>query len=160
MRKKILFISRSAMIAALYVALTWLSGLFGLSSGAIQFRLSEALCVLPVFSAAAIPGLAIGCLLANLLTGAVVWDVIFGPVATLLGACGAYLLRRYIYLSPLPTIAANVLIIPFVLRHAYSAPGSLPYLMATVGLGEIVCCGVLGILLLSAIRPIERRLFG
>lgn len=160
MKNKILYISRAAMIAALYVVLTELSNLFGLASGVIQFRLSEALCVLPVFSSAAIPGLTVGCIIANLLTGAPIWDVIFGPLATLIGAVGAYLLRRYIWLSPLPTIASNALIIPLVLRYAYSVNDAFIFLVATVGLGEIVCCGVLGTVLLIALKPVSRRLFG
>lgn len=160
MKKSILFLVRAAVIAALYVVLTWLSALVGLSSGAIQFRLSEALCVLPVFTAAAVPGLAVGCLLANLLTGAVVWDVIFGSLATLLGALGAYALRRWKYLAPIPTVAANVLIVPFVLRYAYSLEGTVPLFMLTVGIGEAVTCGGLGTLLTAALIKRSGKFFG
>ncbi|HOA84750.1 MAG TPA: QueT transporter family protein, partial [Bacillota bacterium] len=81
-KKSTLFIARAGIIAALYVALTFLSAAMGLASGVIQLRLSEALCVLPVFTPAAIPGLAVGCLIANFATGAVVLDVIFGSLAT------------------------------------------------------------------------------
>ncbi len=160
MKKSTLFLVRAAVIAALYVVLTWLSALVGLSSGAIQFRLSEALCVLPVFTAAAVPGLAVGCLLANLLTGAVVWDVIFGSLATLLGALGAYALRRWKYLAPIPTVAANVLIVPFVLRYAYSLEGTVPLFMLTVGIGEAVTCGGLGTLLTAALIKRSGKFFG
>lgn len=147
------------MTAALYVALTMLSHLFGLASGAIQFRISEALCVLPVFTAAAVPGLSVGCFLANLLTGAAIWDVIFGSLATLIGAYGAYLLRRLKYFAPLPTIISNVLIVPYVIKYAYSVDNGIPYLMLTVGIGEIVCAGALGILLILALKPVSRSLF-
>jgi uncharacterized membrane protein len=160
MKKSTLFLVRAAVIAALYVVLTWLSALVGLSSGAIQFRLSEALCVLPVFTAAAVPGLAVGCLLANLLTGAVVWDVIFGSLATLLGALGAYAMRWWKYLAPIPTVAANVLIVPFVLRYAYSLEGTVPLFMLTVGIGEAVTCGGLGTLLTTALIKRSGKLFG
>jgi len=143
-KKTTAYICRAAAVAAFYVILTELSALLGISSGIIQFRLSEMLCVLPAFMPAAIPGLAIGCFLSNLLTGCVIWDIIFGTVATLIGALGAYFLRKYRYLVPIPTIIANVVIIPFVLRWAYYAPGSIPFFMMTVGIGEIVCCGILG----------------
>ena len=86
-------LTQGAVIAALYVALTYLASLMGLSSGVIQVRLSEALCILPIFLPAAVPGLAVGCLLANALTGAVVMDIVLGPVATLAGALGTRLLR-------------------------------------------------------------------
>jgi len=146
-KKSTLFIARAGIIAALYVALTFLSAAMGLASGVIQLRLSEALCVLPVFTPAAIPGLAVGCLIANFATGAVVLDVIFGSLATLLGALGAWAMRRWKYLAPLPTILANMLIVPFVLKYAYSAGEAVPFMMLTVGIGEFFACGVLGTLL-------------
>lgn len=82
------------MIAALYVVLTYITNLLGLASGTIQVRFSEALCILPVFTPAAIPGLFIGCLISNLITGGIIWDIIFGSIATLLGALGTYFLRK------------------------------------------------------------------
>lgn len=160
MKKNLLYLTRAAVVAALYVVLTWLSALFGLSSGVIQIRLSEALCVLPVFTSAAIPGLAVGCFLANLLTGTVVWDVIFGSLATLLGALGAYFLRQRKYLAPLPTVVSNVLIIPFVLRYAYSIEGAIPFFMLTVGLGELISCALLGTMLTRALSRHSALLFG
>ena len=87
--KKVKFIVDAAVIAALYVVLTYLAAAFNLSSGVIQVRFSEALTILPVFTPAAIPGLFVGCILANALTGAVVIDVICGSIATLIGAVGA-----------------------------------------------------------------------
>ncbi len=160
MKKSTLLLTRAAVIAALYVVLTELSAIIGLSSGVIQFRLSEALCVLPVFTASAIPGLAVGCVLANLLTpGVVIWDVIFGSLATLLGALAAYALRRWKYLAPLPTIAANVLIIPLVLRYAYSIEGAIPFFMLTVGIGEAVMCGGLGTVLTVTLSRRAGKLF-
>lgn len=141
---KLRLMAQSAMIAALYVALTFLANAAGLASGAIQLRLSEALCVLPVFTSAAVPGLFLGCVLANLLTGAAIWDVVAGSVATLLGALGTMLLRKHRILSLLPPIVANVLIVPFVLAWVYMAEGTIPFFMLTVGIGEVLCCGVLG----------------
>lgn len=142
--KRTLFTTQAAMIAAIYVVLTLLSNAFGLANGAIQIRISEALCVLPAFTPAAVPGLFLGCLISNLLTGCLPPDVIFGSLATLLGAGGAYLLRRQKWAVPLPTIAANMIIVPFVLSYAYHLPDTIPYLMLTVGIGEIISCGLLG----------------
>lgn len=147
------FLTKSAVIAALYVVLTLLSSLVGLSGGVIQLRLSEALCVLPLFTPAAVPGLFIGCVLANILTGAVLWDVLFGSLATLLGALGAYLLRnKKPALASFPTVFSNTLIVPFVLRYAYGAEGSLLFFAFTVFLGEFITAWLLGNLLTKTLR--------
>lgn len=143
----------SAMIAALYVVLTELSAAFGISSGVIQFRLSEMLAVLPIFTPAAIPGVFIGCLISNIMTGGVIWDVVFGSLASLIGALGAWFLRKKsVYLAPVPTVAANMLIIPFVLRYAYGMDGTIPFFMLTVGIGEFVCAGILGVFLAKTLK--------
>ena len=147
------FITKAAVIAALYVVLTELSTMMGLSSGVIQCRLSEMFTVLPIFTPAAIPGLFIGCLISNIMAGGVIWDVVFGSIATLLGAAGAWLLRKKsVYLVPLPTIAANMLIVPFVLRFAYGAEGSLPFFALTVGIGEFITAGVIGVFLAKTLK--------
>ena len=135
----------SAIIADLYVGLTYLCGMLGLSSGAVQLRFSEALCVLPAFTVHGIGGLFIGCLLSNLLVGGVVLDVIFGSLATLLGAVGTYLIgKRNPVLAVIPPIIANTAIIPFVLSYAYGAEESIWFLFLTVGIGEVLSAGVLG----------------
>ena len=153
MKNKTLQLTRAALIAALYVILTFLAQLFGLANGVIQFRLSEILTVMPLFYKEAIPGLWVGCVLANLLTGCALWDIVFGSVATLLGALGTYYLgRKKPLLGPLFPILANMLIVPAVLQHVYGAPDSYWYLMATVGIGEIVCCGLGGMLLYRAYK--------
>ena len=154
--KKTKQISLSALIAALYVVLTYFSAMLGLSSGAIQVRFSEMLTVLPAFTPAAVPGLFIGCLLANILSGCVIWDVVFGSIATLLGAVFTRMLKKNKILAPLPPIISNTLIIPFVLRYAYGAPGSIGYFMITLGIGEIISCGVLGTLLTLTLRRFEK----
>lgn len=146
------FTVHTAVIAALYTVLTLFSSAAGLSSGAIQLRLSEALTVLPVFTPAAVPGLFLGCILANVLTGSIFWDVIFGSAATLIGAVGTRLLRRHSTLCLVPPILSNTLIIPFVLAFAYHLKGSVPYFMLTVGLGEAVSCGALGYILATALK--------
>ena len=153
------FLTQSGVIAAVYVLLTMLAAAMGLDSGAVQLRLSEALTILPVFTPAAVPGLFIGCLLSNLLAGGVIWDVIFGSLATLLGAVGTRLLRKNRWLACLPPILANVLIIPFVLTYAYGIPGGIPWFMLTVGMGEVLSCGLLGQLLWSTLNKHKGQLF-
>ncbi len=155
MKKQTLYITRGAAIAALYVLLTFLSSLFGLDKGVIQFRLSEMLCILPLFLPEAVPGLFIGCIAANLITGALIGDVIFGSIATLIGAIGARLLRKIpkklIWLSTLPTVLSNAIIVPLVLKYVYEVADLIPFMMLTVGLGELVTAGILGTLLYFAL---------
>lgn len=150
--KKAYFITQAAVIAALYVVLTLFINAFDLASGAIQVRISEALTILPYFTPAAVPGLFIGCLLSNFMTGAAIWDIIFGSLATLIGAIGTYLLRKWKWCAPLPPILSNTIIIPFVLTYAYGIPGGIPFFMLTVGAGEVLSCGVLGMILLFALQ--------
>ena len=150
--RKVLYITQAAMIAALYVVLTFIVNAVGLASGVIQIRLSEALCILPVFTTAAIPGLFVGCLLANLLTFAVIWDVIFGSLATLIGALGTWLLKKYIYAAVIPPIVSNMIIVPLVLRYAYHLEDAMWFMVLTVGAGEVISCGILGIMLYFALR--------
>lgn len=160
MNKKVLFIVHAAVIAALYVVLTFVANAMGLANYAIQLRFSEALTILPFFTPAAIPGLFLGCLLSNLLTGCMLLDVIFGSLATLLGALGTYYLRRSAkWLAPLPPIAANTLIVPFILAYVYQIPGSVPYFMLTVGIGEVLSCGVLGLILLNVLGRYKKYIF-
>lgn len=145
-RKEItLYTTRGALIASMYVVLTLLSSVLGLSSGVIQFRFSEALCILPIFMPEAIPGLFVGCLISNLIAGGVIWDVIFGSLATLIGAIGTHLLmnlpEKWKWVATIPTVLSNMIIVPFVLIFAYGAPDSYLFLMLTVGIGEIVCAG-------------------
>jgi len=148
-------LTMASLIATLYVVLTLLSRVFGLDSGAIQMRFSEALCILPVFTASAVPGLFIGCLLSNILLGNLFWDVVFGSIATLLGAIGTRMLRKKPCLAVLPPIISNTLIIPFVLAYVYNLKEGIPYFMLTVGIGEILSCGVLGMILYSALKRVK-----
>ena len=154
--KRILFMTQAAMIAAIYVVLTVLFAPFGF--GQIQVRIAEALTVLPYFTPAAIPGLFIGCLIGNIIGGAIIPDIIFGSLATLIGACFTYLLRkRSKFLAPVPPILANTIVVPLVLYYAYGFNLPIPFMMLTVGIGEIISCGILGMILFSAVKkmPIE-----
>ena len=158
MNKKVLSITHAAVIAALYVVLTLVANAFGLANSAIQVRFSEALTILPYFTPAAIPGLFVGCLLANLMTGAALPDILFGSLATLLGAIFTRKLRKYKWMAPLPPIVANAILIPPVLLFAY---GIKPYWFSllTVTVGEIISCGVLGMILLFSLQKHAGRIF-
>jgi len=157
--KNAAFLAQAAMIGALYVALVYVFA--PISFGQIQFRIAEALTILPVFTPAAIPGLFVGCILGNILGGAVVLDTVFGSLATLIGAFFTWKLRHaHPLLAPVPPVLANTLIVPFVLRYAYGIPLSIPFMMLTVGAGEIIACGLLGMLLYYALRGRREALFG
>lgn len=147
----------AAIIAALYVVLTLVSAAFGLSSGVIQVRISESLCALVFFTPAAIPGMTIGCLVSNLITGANVLDVVFGTLATLLGVWGGYLLRKRKWLVTLPTILANTIIIPLVIVYGFGVKDvALPLVALSVCVGEVISAGIFGMGLLGVL---EKRNF-
>lgn len=156
--KKVLFIAQAAMIAAIYVVLTLVFAPF--SYGEVQVRISEALTILPVFTPAAIPGLFIGCLISNILGGCILPDIIFGSLATLIGAVFTWQLRnKSRFLAPLPPILANIVIVPFVLRYGYQVPLPIPFMMLTVGIGEVISCGVLGLIVHAALSRYKHAIF-
>lgn len=154
----VLFMAQAAMIAAIYVVITLVFAPF--SYGEVQVRLSEALTILPVFTPAAVPGLFIGCLISNIMGGCIVPDIIFGSLATLLGAVFTYSLRNQSkYLAPVPPIIANILIVPFILRFGYQVPLPIPFMMLTVGIGELISCGLLGMILYIALNKYKSVIF-
>ncbi len=150
------YLTTAGMIAAIYAVVTFLT--MPLASGPVQLRPAEALAVLPCYGTVGIWGLTAGCFLANFLCGAPLPDVIFGTLATFLGALGTRALRKKGFLSQLPPIISNALILPFVLRAAYGLPGSLPYYMLTIGLSELLSAGLLGSLLKRVLEK-NRALF-
>ena len=157
--KKTLFLVQAALIAAIYVVLTVVFAPF--SFGEVQVRIAEALTILPVFLPAAVPGLFVGCLLGNMLGGAVLPDIIFGSLATLIGALGTRALRKaHPFLAPIPPIAANTVIVPFVLKYAYAVDLPIPFMMLTVGIGEVVSCGIFGLVLYYALNGRRTQVFG
>ncbi len=160
MKKNTLYIVQAAFIAALYTVLTMLAASLNLANGAIQVRFSEALTILPFFTPAAIPGVTLGCFLSNILTGCALPDIIFGTLATLIGALGSWALRKNALLCALPPIISNTLIVPLILTYVYHIPGGIPFLMLTVGAGEVISCLILGEILLSALYPFRTRIFG
>ena len=144
MKKKgmsVKFITQAAVIAAIYVVLVVIFNY--ISFGPVQFRIAEALTILPYFTPAAI-----------------VWDVVFGSIATLIGAIGTYLLRKHKWLAPVPPIVANTIIVPFVLKFAYGSEGMFAMFFVTVGAGEIIVCGIIGMILLYALTPVRHVIFG
>lgn len=156
--KKVLFMAQAAMIAALYVALTYVFAPISFSE--VQVRIAEALTILPVFTPAAIPGLFIGCLLGNIMGGALVPDILLGSLATLIGAFFTWKLRKANpFLAPVPPIVSNTLIVPFVLKYAYGVDLPIPFMMLTVGAGEVLSCGVLGMLLYFALKKNSEKIF-
>ena len=158
-KTRVLYLTQAGLIAAIYVVVTYLLSAF--SFGEVQVRVSEMLTVLPYFTLAAIPGVSIGCLIANLVSGAAIPDIIFGSLATLVGAIFTYKLRkRNIVLAVLPTIIANTIVVPWVLKYAYGTPLPIPFMMLTVGIGEVISCGVLGVLFGKVIGRYKRVVFG
>ena len=155
---KVLRITQGAVIAALYVALTLVFA--PISFGPVQVRIAEALCIMPIFTPAAIPGLFLGCLIANFIGGGIILDVIFGSIATLIGAALGYMLRNNRWLVPLPAVIANALIVPFVLRYGYGVVDvAIPILMFQILIGEIAGCYVLGEILCTALMKRGTRIF-
>lgn len=161
-----LFLTQAAMIVALYIVLTILANTLGLANYIIQVRFSEALTILPYFTPAAIPGLFIGCLLSNILTGCAMPDIIFGSLATLFGALGTFALRRWKWCTPICPIIANTIIVPLVLVYGYGLMMEgmtliqcLGFYCLTVGAGEVISCGILGMILLTVLEKYKGRIF-
>ena len=159
MKNNALFITQAAMIAALYVVLTVFVNAFNLANGAIQIRISEALCILPIFTPAAIPGLFLGCFISNIVTGCVVWDIVCGSLATLAGAFGTYFLRKTKFVCTLPPVIANMIVVPFVLRYAYGLGDAHWFLVVTVGVGEVISCCVIGMILKTVLSKYRHVIF-
>ncbi|MBO4862017.1 MAG: QueT transporter family protein [Firmicutes bacterium] len=156
-RSKSLELTQGAIIAALYVVLTLVFA--PISFGEMQLRVAEALTILPLFTTAAIPGLFVGCVIANMLGGAIIWDVIFGSIATLTGAVFSYMLRENRWLVPIPAILSNTVIVPFVLKYGYGVELPIPLIMLYILIGEIGGCYILGELLATVLMPHKNRLF-
>ncbi len=157
--QSITFLTQAAVIAALYVVLTLVFAPISFGTSGVELRISECLTILPFFTPAAIPGLFVGCLIANILGGAVIWDIIFGSLATLAGAAVAYLVRNNRWLVPIPTIAANSIVVPLVLKFGYGLNLPLAALVLSIFIGEVLGCYVLGEVLLSALLPLKHRIF-
>ena len=161
MKKAIKFISRAALVGAIYAVLTL--ALYPISFGAVQFRLSEALTLLPLLIPEAIPGLFVGCIVANLLSpNIVVLDVVFGSLATLIAAVLTSRVKS-VWLAPLPPVICNALIVGAVIAYSEVGAGAgfwAGYLfnLASVGFGELVVCYALGVPLILALRRVAPKI--
>ena len=152
MKTNVKGITRAALIAGMYIVLTILSNMMGLANGAIQFRLSEALALMPIIFPESVWGLFVGCVLSNFLTGCVIWDIIFGSLATLIAAILTRRLKNKIFLASLCPVISNAIIVPFVLKYAYGLGSAWLYLSLTVGIGEAVVCCLLAPLVLKGVK--------
>ena len=157
--KNVSYLTQAAVIVAVYVVLTIVFA--PISFGEIQVRIAEMLTILPIFTPAAIPGLFIGCLIGNITGGAILPDIICGSIATLIGAVGTYALRKQhrAISAILPPILANTLIVPLVLRYAYGVVLPIPFLALTVGIGQIISCGILGNVLAAVLKKYSGKIF-
>ncbi len=160
-RKKVILLAHGAMIAAIYAAATYLSAALAIAYGPIQFRLSEALTVLSVFTPAAIPGLAVGCVIGNLVSPFGIWDIIFGSLATLLSAVSARALRKITFRGlPLLSVIMPVIFnavavgaeIVFLMPSQDASLSAFAVAALEVGAGEAAVCLAGGIPLFLAIR--------
>ncbi len=149
------FLARAAVIAALYAAITML--LAPISFGPVQFRVSEALTLLPILTPAAVPGLFVGCLVANLLGSATILDVVFGSLATLAAAILTCRIRERPLLAALPPVLVNAFVVGAVLAYAYNLPFWL--MVLEVGVGELGVCYVLGLPLYYTLRRLPRNIW-
>ena len=158
-KSKIMKMTQGAVIAAVYVVLCLVFQ--PISYGVVQFRIAEALTILPLFTPAAVPGLFVGCVLANIVGGGVILDVVFGSLATLIGAALGYLLRSNRWLVPIPAILANTIIIPFVLKYGYGMTDvPLPLSALYIFIGEVAGCYILGEILATVLLRYGKKIFG
>ena len=151
-------LARGAIIAALYAVLTLL--LQPLSYGEVQIRFSEALTLLPILMPEAVPALAVGCLLANVLGGCMLVDIVFCTLATLLAAICTRRLRERFWLAALMPVLFNGVIVGAVVHYCYAPMIALPLCMLSVAAGEAVACLVVGPVLLRVLRRVPAALLG
>ncbi len=156
-------LTSAALIAALYVILSFISGMFGLSSNLFQLRISDALCVLSALTPAGIWGVSIGCLLYNILSGGPIWDIIIGTAASFIGCLGVYGLSRISFVTkrgtlwplllPVPYILANTFLIPFVFILLGTFGNAYFVFALCIFAGEFFSCEIFGTLLYIAVLP-------
>lgn len=158
--QRVHYLTQGAIIAAIYTVLTLIAAALNLAYGPVQFRFSEALTILPIFTPAAIPGLALGCLLSNFGSGYGVADMVFGTIATLLAAISTRMVRSIRFkgvpiFAALPPVLFNGIIVG--LEITILSPGGFVWpafwgAALSIGLGELVVCVLLGLPLASALE--------
>ncbi|MBB6217257.1 putative membrane protein [Anaerosolibacter carboniphilus] len=152
--KNVRFLVQGALIAAIYAVLTVAFAPW--SYGPVQVRIAEALTILPAFTPAAIPGLFVGCILANIFGGNGMIDIVFGSLATLLAAFLSYKASKK-WLVPIPPIVVNGIVVGFILNYLYQMP--LVATMGWVALGQFVACYGLGYPLMMGLEKYKDRIF-
>ena len=158
MKRNVRFMTQAAMIAAIYVVLVFVFA--PISFGPVQVRVAEALTILPFFTPAAIPGVFLGCLIGNLLSpGMIVLDIVFGSLATLVAAIISYKLRGNKYLVALPPVLVNMIVVPFIIKYGYGVPMPLVLSALAVGLGQVISCYGLGLILMQVLERYEDQIF-
>lgn len=164
-QKKLYFAATAAAIAAIYAGLTYISAAFGIAYGPIQFRVSEALTVLPLITTAAIPGLTVGCFLANIISYNPI-DMLFGTAATLIAALLTYAFRKITVkgcplLSVLMPVAVNALIVGFEITFFFVSGGAkgTTFLISAleVAAGEALVCFGLGLPFYYALKKHRKK---
>lgn len=143
-RKRTRFVTQAAMIAAIYAVLTYACALF--AQGAFQFRIGEAMMILPFFTPAAIPGLVLGYLIGYFLLGSL-WDAIFGGLAAGVAAVTTYLIGRYLsrfrfarYLASIPPIITTAIVMPLILMYVYNSTETYWLILFMCISGETLTC--------------------
>lgn len=171
--KKKIYIMQTIVIAVLYIILTVIADMFGMAKGIVQVRISDALAVLPYFTPAAIPGLFIGCLVSNtiislspdpmtgkmMLSSAAQYYILFGSCSTMAAAFVSYLIRKKKFIVFVPPIIFNTITIPLLFKYVFRYEDSLLKCFVTVGVGELISCGLLGTALLLALEDSKDKLF-
>ena len=162
MKNKTLSLVYTALIAALYCALT--VALYPISYGPLQFRVSEALCILPLFMPQSVVGLTVGCFIANIFSSAGPLDMIFGTSATLIAALTSYIAGKYIKNVPLKLVIGvlsptlfNAFIVPFAILSVTEIAESYFITALWVGVGELGVLTILGIPFYFAFKPVYER---
>lgn len=147
------------LTAAFYVILTIFSAFFNIAYGSIQFRLSEALCILPAFFPSAVAGLTAGCIISNFFSPMMVLDVVFGSLATLAAALLGRALRHIRWkgipwLLPLPAVLINAIAVGLEITLFLDTSAGFWLTAAQVGIGQLVCCYGLGLPLFMALEKL------
>lgn len=158
-RNKIRCLTQAGLIAAVYTALCLLLQPISFGFGGVQLRVAEALTLLPTLMPAAIPGLAVGCLLSNILGGAALLDVAVGTLTTLAAALLTRRLREKLLLAAAPPVLLNALTVGALLKYVYGVNLPLLLCMASVGAGQLVACYGLGIPMLKALKRTSKKYF-
>lgn len=156
-KKTTKWIAHGSIIAALYASLCLCLQPF--SYGYLQIRVAEGLTILPCFTPSAIVGLFIGCLIANILGGCVIYDVIFGSLATLIGAIGTYMLRDKGWIKYLPPIISNTIIIPLILYYAYGIKIPIILQALSIGIGESISVIGIGSIIYISLKKLKKNIF-